>query len=301
VTVLRPVPSADSGLEQARCALGACDGSGWILDEGTNTARPCDCRERRANQAVTGWLGTSIPKRLREVSFDRKPICDLERGTVRHVRAFVREIDANLDAGKGLWFHGDVGTGKTSLALLLAKAAGDAGRSVAIYSVPLLLAELKNTYERDSAESYMQLFRRLSRMDLLVLDDLGAEKQTEWVLEQLYSLVNERWQDQSSIVVTTNTPDPHRDAPLLQRLRNEVEELGKRREGGRSQEELREVVERLERTTERLENLALLDDTAAVPRLRQQIGTRTVSRLVEICDDPISIMGPDLRVTAGGA
>ena len=50
----------------------------------------------------------------------------------------------------------------------------------------------------------MNLFKRLTSVDLLHLDDLGAERRTEWVLEQLYSIVNERWQDERSIVVTTN-------------------------------------------------------------------------------------------------
>ena len=86
----------------------------------------------------------------------------------------------------------------------------------------------------------MDLFRRLASVDLLQLDDLGAEKPTEWVLEQFYSLVNERWQDERSIVVTTNSFD--------------------------------------------------------LDVLRDELGTRTVSRLREICSDPIPIMGPDLRV-----
>jgi len=44
-------------------------------------------------------------------------------------------------------------------------------------------------------------------VDLLHLDDLGAEHRTDWVLEQLYSIVNERWQDQRAVVVTTNVVD----------------------------------------------------------------------------------------------
>ena len=64
------------------------------------------------------------------------------------------------------------------------------------------------------------------------------------MLEQLYAIVNERWQDERSIVVTTNIVD--------------------------------------------------LDD------LREQIGARTVSRLLEICGDPLPIMGPDLRVSSAG-
>jgi DNA replication protein DnaC len=202
--MLRPVPPpAEPAEREQSCALGKCDGSGFLLDE-HDVAHPCPCRERRVSRAVSRRLGSGIPKRFRGVSFDRKPICDLDPFVLRHVQGFLRRLDENLEAGRGLWFYGDVGTGKTSLAMLVSKAAIEAGRSVAIYSVPRLLAEIKDTYDHDSGDSYMQLFRRLCAVDLLHLDDLGAERPTEWVLEQLYSIVNERWQNQRSIVVTTN-------------------------------------------------------------------------------------------------
>ena len=89
--------------------------------------------------------------------------------------------------------------------MLVSKAALDAGHSVAIYSVPHLLAEIRDTYDRDPGErSYMDFFNRLTSVDLLHLEDVGAEKQTDWVLEQLYSLINERYEQQRSILVTTN-------------------------------------------------------------------------------------------------
>jgi DNA replication protein DnaC len=186
------------------CPERLCDGSGWLLDEEANIARPCPCRERRIHRSASRRIGTGIPKRYRGVSFDRQPIVDMDPYFVLEVRQFVRRIEKNLDEGRGLWFFGDVGTGKTSLAMLVSKAALEAGRSVAIYSVPRLLAEIKETYEADANRSYAELFRRLVEVDLLHLDDLGAEKRTEWVLEQLYSIVNERWQNERSIVVTTN-------------------------------------------------------------------------------------------------
>jgi len=185
------------------CPERLCDGSGWLLDD-DNVARPCPCRERRINRAQSRRIGTGIPKRFRGVSFERKPVCDMDPYVLQSVRHFVHRIEQNLDEGKGLWFFGDVGTGKTSLAMLVSKAALEAGSSVAIYSVPRLLADIKETYEDDSGRSYADLFRRLCEVDLLHLDDLGAEKRTEWVLEQLYSIVNERWQNERSIVVTTN-------------------------------------------------------------------------------------------------
>jgi DNA replication protein DnaC len=189
------------------CPRGVCDGSGWILDEDSDVARPCECREVRINRASSRRIGSGIPRRFRGVSFDRNPIRELDPMVLRQVRDFVADIEPNLAAGRGFWFYGDVGTGKTSLAMLISKAAIEAGRSVAIYSVPQLLADIKATYEDGSGSSYLDLFRRLSRVDLLHLDDLGAEKRTEWVLEQLYSVVNERWQDQRSVVVTTNATD----------------------------------------------------------------------------------------------
>jgi DNA replication protein DnaC len=186
------------------CPKGICDGSGFVLGE-DGVARPCECREARVNRAKGRRLGSGIPKRFRGVSFERRPICAMHPEVVARVRRFVHRIDRNLDEGRGLWFYGDVGTGKTSLAMLVSKAALDAGRSVAIYSVPRLLVDIKKTYdEGNSGSAYADLLRRLSDVDLLHLDDLGSERSSEWVLEQLYSIVDERWQSERSIVVTTN-------------------------------------------------------------------------------------------------
>jgi DNA replication protein DnaC len=284
------------------CPFGECDGSTWILDDTTGDARPCRCRDQRVRKAVSGGVGTGIGRRFLEVSFEREPIVSLDPIVLRQVRAFVRSIGQNLDAGRGLWFDGPVGTGKTSLAILVAKAAKDAGRSYAVYPVPRLLAEIKRTFDRDASDTYLGFFRRLCTVDVLVLDDLGAEKQTEWVLEQLYSIVNERWQDRHSIVVTTNIPDTDPEAParLLQASARDLREAAARVDG-RDLEDLRRIVDRVEHVATRVAELDVESNYDPILRLRRQIGSRTVSRLVEICDDPIPIMGPDLRMAAQGA
>ena len=149
-------------------------------------------------------------------------------------------MEANLEAGRGLWLMGDTGTGKTTLAMLVSKAALEDSRSVAIYSLPKLLARIRRTYDSEpGGDSYLSFFERLTSVDLLHIDDLGAEKRSDWVLEQLYALVNERYEAQRSMLVTTNLePD----------------------------------------------------------ELEEQIGPRTVSRLVEICGEPLPLFGPDRRV-----
>jgi DNA replication protein DnaC len=298
--VLRRVQADD----QPACPYGECDGSTWILDEETNLSRPCRCRDQRVRRAASGGIGTGIGRRFLEVSFDREPIVSLDRAVLRQVRAFTRSIEEKLDAGRGLWFDGPVGTGKTSLAILVAKAAEDAGRTYAVYPVPRLLAEIKRTFDRDASDSYMGFFRRLCTVDLLVLDDLGAEKQTEWVLEQLYSIVNERWQDRRSIVVTTNLPDPDPDSAgsaLRASAHNLREAVSSGRLAGRDLDELRRILERIERVAAQVSEHELVAEYDPIVRMRRQIGSRTVSRLIEICDDPLPIMGEDLRMTAQGA
>jgi DNA replication protein DnaC len=251
--------SADATAEP--CPLGACDGSGWILGP-EDVARPCACRERRSARRRARGIASAIPRKYRGVSLDRPPVSDMAgdpaRAPVyRAVKEYLERIGEHLDRGRGLWLMGDVGTGKTTLAMLISKAAVEAGRAVAIYSLPRLLARIRRTYDAEAGEqSYLEFFERLTAVDLLHLDDLGAERRTDWVIEQLYSIVDERYESERSMVVTLNI-EP-RDMELA--------------------------------TERRLDVI-----TACVDRLKEQIGPRTVSRLVEICGDPLPLFGDDLR------
>jgi DNA replication protein DnaC len=234
---------AAQGAEPASCPLGVCDGSGWILGP-EDVARPCECRERRMARRRARGVASAIPRKYRTVSLDAPPISDMARDTgrapvYRAVKEYVEAIDERLAEGEGMWLMGDVGTGKTTLAMLVSKAAVEAGHTVAIYSLPRLLSRIRRTYDADAGEqSYLEFFERLTEVDLLHIDDLGAEKRSDWVLEQLYAIINERYETQRSVVVTTN----------------------------------------------------LSQDA-----LEEQIGPRTVSRLVEICGDPLPLFGDDMR------
>jgi DNA replication protein DnaC len=186
------------------CPHGACDGSGFVVDEATNTASDCRCRAGRISRVRARSLSAVIPRKYRGVGFDRPPVSDIDASVTSAVRAYVRRLGEHLDSGRGLWFEGDVGTGKTTLAMLVSKAALDAGRTVAIYSLPRLLAEIRTTFDEDADRSYVALLDRLTAVDLLHVDDVGAEKTSPWVLEQLYALVNARYEEERSMLITTN-------------------------------------------------------------------------------------------------
>ncbi|HEY2316873.1 MAG TPA: ATP-binding protein [Solirubrobacteraceae bacterium] len=187
------------------CPFQLCDGDGLLFDTETNTAYDCRCRPQIIARRRARNLSAVIPRRYRDVSFERPPVTDIEPAIVGAVRRFANTIDDQLDGGRGLWFMGNPGTGKTTLAMLVSKAALDAGRTVAIYSLPRLLSEIRDVFRADG--SFVALLDRLTQVDLLHIDDLGAEQTTEWVLEALYSIVNARYEEERSIVLTTNCMD----------------------------------------------------------------------------------------------
>jgi DNA replication protein DnaC len=184
------------------CPYDLCDGSGLIYDEASNTAYDCRCRRQIIALRKARSLSAVIPKRYRDVAFERWPVTEIHRPAVDATRRFAGNIEQRLDAGEGLWFMGPIGTGKTTLAMLVSKAALEAGRSVAIYSLPRLLNEIREIHQSD--KSHVDLLDRLTAVDLLHVDDVGAERTTDWVLEELYSIVNARYEDKRSILITTN-------------------------------------------------------------------------------------------------
>jgi DNA replication protein DnaC len=201
-------PRSEPFAERA-CPLGACDGLGWILGP-EDVAHPCECRAQRLKRGRVRGVASAIPPRYRGVSFDRPPVSDMARHAetkeaVGKVRTFIDNLEPNLEAGQGLWLFGDTGTGKTTLAMLVSKEAIEKGHSVAIYSLPKLLSRIRQTYDAEpGGDSYTAFFERLTSVDLLHIDDFGAEKRSDWVLEQLYALVNERYEDKRSVMLTTN-------------------------------------------------------------------------------------------------
>jgi DNA replication protein DnaC len=191
-------------MSRERCSFGLCDGTGFVVDEETRTSTDCRCRGHRLARTRARRLEGQIPKLYREISFEHSDVIDIERNCptqVREVRAYVREIDANIETGRGLWLTGKYGTGKTALAMIVSKAAIDAGHTVAIYSCPRLLSVIRESIDGGGMLDFLD---RLAQVDLLHIDDLGAERRTEWVLEQLYSIVNTRYEEQRSTLVTSN-------------------------------------------------------------------------------------------------
>jgi DNA replication protein DnaC len=92
--------------------------------------------------------------------------------------------------------------------MLISQQVLRARRTVAIYTAPQLLTEIRRTYDTDAAHSYADLMGRLRSVDLLHLEDLAVAKTNEWVLEQFYTVINDRYQDRRSVMFTADVQQP---------------------------------------------------------------------------------------------
>ena len=114
--------------------------------------------------------------------------------------------------GTGAYIVGNVGTGKTHLASAVARLAIDDGMSTIVTDTLDILASLKATFGTDESED--DVLSRLSRCKLLVIDDLGKEAPTDWVLSQVFRIVNDRYEQMRPVIVTTQFSRPE----LIERL-----------------------------------------------------------------------------------
>lgn len=175
-----------------------CEGAEFILTpEG---AVPCDCRYRTIVNILT--QNARIPSMFLNKSlstFETK--LEGRKDVITSAKNF---IDHYQRGGRGLLIIGDVGVGKTHIAVSILKELISKGYSGLYYNVIDLLRVIRSSYSNDTNFTENDILEITSNVDMLVLDDLGAENTSGWVLDRLYSIINKRYEEGKTIIVTTN-------------------------------------------------------------------------------------------------
>ena len=244
-----------------------CGGTGWqTIEHGKEReAVRCECRVRDRGERLLA--AAQIPARYQH--------CDLENfkydarndnlTSISHARNMAIEFFQKYPVEKtGLLFTGPCGVGKTHLAVGIIKWLMDVkGIQCLFTDYRELLKKIQNSYNPSVQATEMEILRPVFDAEVLVLDELGAVRSTEWVFDTVNFILNSRYSENKTTIVTTNFPDGPEDANF------EVNNL--------------------------------LTPTAAEKAARREtlgdrIGERMRSRLHEMCNI-VKVTGDDYRLT----
>lgn len=212
-----------------------CDGSGWEFVEGKGW-RDCSCR--LSHRGTKLLEAARIPKRYQACTFDNyQPQGNPnEPDFVSQARALLvakRLVDVSPLNEIGILFVGPCGVGKTHLAVAIARALViQKGVGSLYYDFRDLLKEIQDSYNPSSPNSELRVLRPVYEVDVLVLDELGAMRPTDWVLDTMTQIINNRYNNKKTTIFATN----YLDQPL-----NTGEETLTDRVGERMRSRLREM------------------------------------------------------------
>ena len=195
-----------------------CYGTGYEVVQGRG-ARRCPCREQSTQSKLVE--AARIPRRYDSCtlnSFFPAPNSGSQLLAFNYAFRLVREYPA---VERGLVFMGPCGVGKTHLAVAIIRGLLEKGVGCLFYEFGSLLKEIQDSYNPISKNSELRVLAPVYQAEVLVLDELGASKPTDWVRDTMMQIIGTRYNDRKLTIFTTNYADARR-SPAEETLEDRV-------------------------------------------------------------------------------
>jgi DNA replication protein DnaC len=193
-----------------------CGGTGFeiVQEGGREFARRCPCRRGADTPATADAIlaACRIPPRYRHCNFEHfeagghPSVLAAQEKALAYCAGYPYTDEA--DRGLGLLLTGDNGVGKSHLAIaVLQELALQKGVRGQFWDFHELIREIRNSYNAETKTTELQVLEPVIETELLVLDDLGAWKMTDWMVDTLFYILNSRYLAQRASIITTNFVD----------------------------------------------------------------------------------------------
>jgi DNA replication protein DnaC len=200
-----------------------CGGTGWmIVERGTvSGAEPCECRFEGRAARMEGRA--QIPPLYAGASFEnfvvpgpdnpigRRDLTNILLAVKNYVREFPHE------SRPGLLLIGEPGTGKTHLAVAALRKIIEKGFECLFCDYQNVLDRIRSGYDSSSNSADKEAYRVALDSEVLLLDDIGAHRVTDWVMDTVTSIVTYRCNNRKALIATTNLPDGEAGSALTQK------------------------------------------------------------------------------------
>lgn len=199
-----------------------CGGGGWRVVErgGLSAAERCECQMEGREERLQNLA--NIPPLYQNASLDNF-LLPADNPTARAglttVMMTVRQYAREFPAGEkpGLLLLGEPGTGKTHLAVAALRALVSKGFEAVFFDYQNLLDRIRSGYDQASGSSDREAYRAALDADVLLLDDLGAHRVTDWVEDTITAIITYRCNHRKALIATTNLPDPEMGMSVYER------------------------------------------------------------------------------------
>lgn len=210
-----------------------CHGDEWVLEiiDGKEVATPCICRAKAIRKRRMAFA--ELPDGLSDIrlaSFSISVYTNEEsRQKARIACQIVKEyLDMFEDAkrnGMGLYICSETkGSGKTRMAASIANELMEKHDTQVKFSTSMrILTEIRRSYDPGTAMTESQLLSALSTTEVLIIDDFGTERVTDWVKDKFYEIINSRYVDKKVTIFTSN--EPIEDLKYDDRITNRIKEM----------------------------------------------------------------------------
>lgn len=205
---LTAVPKTDpamSGDEFSSAECHKCFGTGMEIVQGKG-ARICACRKVRSRDLQ--FSSVRLPSRYDGFHFGNYRPQNASQVAAQNLALTLSHEFPAVD--QGLLFMGSVGVGKTHLAVSILKGLTERGFKCLFYDFQSLLKEIQDSYNSNTKTSELTVLAPVLNIDVLVLDELGASKPTDWVRDTMAQVINSRYNDKKLTIFTTNFLDERR-------------------------------------------------------------------------------------------